>query len=175
MNETMKTLLARRSCRSFKPEQIGEEELAAVLEAGKYAPTGMGRQSPIFVVVQEKALREKISAMNAAPFGANGPKNDPFYGAPTVVLVLADRAMPTAVEDGSLAIGNMLNAAFSLGLGSCWIHRCREMFESEDGKAILAGLGIAGDYIGVGCCILGYPAVEPAPAKPRKEDFVYRL
>ena len=155
MNETMKTLLNRRSIRKYKSEQIKDEELNAVLEAGKYAPSGANQQSALFIVVQNKNVIEKLSKMNAAVMGKENI--DPYYGAPTIILVLADESKATPIEDASLALGNMYSAAYSLGIGSCWIHRTKEMFESEEGKALLKEWGIEGDYIGVGSCILGYP------------------
>ena len=169
MNETMTTLLNRRSIRAFKPEQITDEELNAVLEAGKYAPSGANQQSALFIVVQDRDTRETLSRMNRA---VNGGDSDPYYGAPTVVLVLADTSKVTPVEDASLALGNMFNAAHSLGLGSCWVHRERQMFESDEGKALLRKWGVEGDYVGVGSCILGYPDGEHPEAAPRKDDFV---
>lgn len=169
MNETMKTLLNRRCVRGYKAAQITDEELSAVLEAGKYAPSGANRQSAKFIVVQDAETLKVISRMNQAIAGAD---SDPYYGAPTVILVLADRATTTPVEDASLAVGNMLNAAYSLGLGSCWVHRTRQMFESDEGKALLRKWGVEGDYLGVGSCTLGYPAGEHPQAAPRKDDFV---
>lgn len=170
MNETLKTLLNRRSIRKFKAEQIKDEELNAVLEAGKYAPSGANQQSALFIAVQNKDTIKKISKMNAAVMGKENI--DPYYGAPTVILVLADKSKVTPIEDGSIAIGNMCNAAYSLGLGSCWIHRTKQMFETEEGKALLKEWGVQGDYIGVGSCILGYPDCEQPKAAPRKENFV---
>lgn len=170
MNETMNTLLNRRSIRKFKPDQIKDEELNAVLEAGKYAPSGANRQSPLFIVVQNKDAIKKIAKLNASFTG--NPDGDPYYGAPTVILVLADKSTVTPVEDASLALGNMFNAAYSLGLGSCWIHRTKQMFESEEGKALLKEWGVKGDYIGVGSCILGYPDCEHPEAAPRKDNYV---
>ena len=169
MNETLRTLLSRRCIRAYKPEQITDEELNAVLEAGKYAPSGANRQSARFVVVQDAETMKVISSMNQAIAGAD---SDPYYGAPTVILVLADRTTTTPVEDASLALGNMLNAARSLDLGSCWVHRTRQMFESDEGKALLKKWGVEGDYIGVGSCTLGYPDGEHPQAAPRKDDFV---
>ena len=134
MNETLQTLKNRRSVRSYLPEQIKDEELQQILEAGIYAPTGMGAQSPILVAVQDKETIAYLSKLNAAVMGST---SDPFYGAPTVVVVLADRSRGTCVEDGSLVIGNMLNAAASLGVGSCWIHRAKEVFDTPEGKALL--------------------------------------
>jgi nitroreductase len=162
--------LNRRSIRKYKAEQITEEELNAVLEAGKYAPSGAGQQSAIFIVVQNKEAIQKITKMNAAVMGKDV---DPYYGAPTIVLVLADKTKVTPVEDGSIAIGNMHNAAHSLGLGACWINRERQMFESEEGKLLLKEWGVEGDFIGVGSLILGYPDCEQPKAAPRKEKSVY--
>lgn len=169
MNDTLKTLLERRSYRKFRKELISDEELNAVLEAGKYAPSGANQQSALFIVVQEKEALKKIAAMNATVMGG---KTNPYYDAPTVILVLADKDKVTPVEDASLALGNMFNAAASLGLGSCWIHRTRQMFESAEGKALLQEWGIKGDYIGVGSCILGYPDCPKPEAAPRKENSV---
>lgn len=170
-NEVLSAIAARRSCRAYLPEQIKPEELQAVLEAGTWAPTEMNRQSPIIVVVQDKETRDKLSAMNAAVMGNNG---DPFYGAPTVLVVLADRNMSTHVEDGSLVLGNLLLAASSIGLGSCWINRAKEVFDTEEGKALLRKWGLDADrYRGIGNCILGYPAQGGIkPAAPRKPDYV---
>jgi nitroreductase len=170
MNETMKTLLNRRSIRKFKSEQIKDEELNAILEAGKYAPSGANQQSALFIVVQNKDVLKELSRMNAAVFGKSN--SDPYYGAPTVILVLADKTKVTPIEDASLALGNMYNAAYSLGIGSCWIHRTKQMFESEEGKALLKEWGVEGDYVGVGSCILGYPDCEQPKAAPRKDNFV---
>ena len=170
MNETIDTLMNRRSIRKFKSEQIKDEELNAILEAGKYAPSGGNQQSPIFIVVQNKDFLGKISKLNGIVMGKENI--DPFYGAPTVILVLADKSKVTPVEDASIALGNMLNAAYSLGVGSCWIHRVKQMFESEDGRTLLKDWGIEGDYIGVGSCILGYPDCEQPKASPRKDNSV---
>ncbi len=172
MKETLQDLLKRRSCRSYLPDPIPEEVLDRILEAGTFAPTGMGKQSPIMIAVTDKKVRDRLSRMNAEIMGAS---IDPFYGAPAVIIVLADKNIPTYLYDGSLVIGNLLNAAHALGIGSCWIHRAKEEFESKEGKEILRSLGIEGNYEGIGHCILGYPAVEPAEAAPRKEDYIYRI
>ena len=172
MNETLKTLKERRSCRSYKPDPIPADILDQILEAGTYAATGMGRQSPIMIAVTDQETRNRLSRMNADVMGAS---NDPFYGAPVVIIVLADRAVPTYLYDGSLVMGNLMNAAHSLGIASCWIHRAREEFDSAEGKAILKDLGIEGDYEGIGHCILGYAAQESKPAAPRKENYIYRI
>lgn len=171
MKETLQDLKTRRSCRNFKPGLIKEEELQAILEAGTYAPTGMGKQSPIMVVVQKPELVEKLSKMNAAVMGSTG---DPFYGASTVVVVLANRERPTYLEDGSLVMGNLMNAAHAVGVGSCWIHRAKEVFASEEGQALLKEWGITGDYVGIGHCVLGYEA-EVKEAAPRKENYIIRV
>ncbi len=168
----MNVLLERRSCRSFKPDLIPEGVLDQILEAGKFAATGMGRQSPIMIAVTDKALRDRLSQMNAAVMNRDG---DPFYGAPELIIVLADRKVPTYLYDGSLVMGNLMNAAYALGIGSCWIHRAKEEFDSKAGKALLKELGIEGDYEGIGHCILGYPDAPCRPAAPRKENYVYRV
>ena len=172
MNDAMKTLLERRSCRSYKPDPIPQETLDRILEAGTYAATGMGRQSPIMIAVTDKKVRDQLSRMNAAVMGAG---NDPFYGAPVVIVVLADRKVPTYLYDGSLVMGNLMNAAHALGIGSCWIHRAKEEFDSEEGRAILRSLGIEGDYEGIGHCVLGYEASLCRPAAPRKDNYIYRV
>lgn len=172
MNEVLNCLKERRSVRKYKKEQIKESELQQILEAGTYAPTGMGMQSPVMVVVQDAEMIEKLSKMNAAVMGMD---NDPFYGAPTVVIVLADASRPTYVEDGSLVMGNLLNAAYSIGVDSCWIHRAREVFATEEGKALLKQWGLEGNYVGIGNCLLGYRDCELPQAKPRKENYIYRV
>jgi nitroreductase len=171
-NETIQTIRSRRSCRAYKPEQITNEELEAVLGAGTYAASAMGKQSAKIVVVQDAATREKLSRMNAAIMGKDC---DPMYGAPTILVVLADANAKCAVQDGSLVMGNLMLAAASLGLGSCWINRAKEEFESEEGKALLKKWGIEGEWIGVGHCILGYPAGDLQPAAPRKSDYILKV
>lgn len=172
MAETLTTLKTRRSCRAYKPELIEEEKLNAIIEAGTYAATGMGRQSPIIIAVTDKEMRDKLSKMNAAIMGAN---SDPFYGAPELLIVLANKKVGTYIYDGSLVMGNMMNAAADLGVASCWVHRAKEEFESEEGKAILKKLGIEGDYEGIGHLVIGYPAKPDAEPAPRKADYVYRV
>ena len=168
MNETIKNLIERRSCRKYSTTQIKEEELNSVLKAGEYAPTGMGRQSPIILVLQNKEKVEKLSKLNAKIMGTN---KDPFYGAPTVLIVLADKNIGTYKEDGSLVLGNLMNAAYSIGLGSCWIHRAKEEFETDEGKELLKEWNIPENYVGIGHCVLGYPE-EKSEAKSRKEDYI---
>lgn len=171
-NETLDTIRSRRSCRSYLPTQITEEELSAVLEAGTYAASAMGRQSARILVVQDPADRALLTRMNAAVMGTD---SDPMYGAPTILVVLADANARNAVQDGSLVMGNLMLAAASLGLGSCWINRAREMFDTPEGKTLLRRWGVEGDWIGVGNCILGYPAADPKPAAPRKPDYILRV
>ena len=172
MAETLKVLESRRSCRAFKPDLIEDEKLKKIIEAGTYAATGMGKQSPIIIAVTNKELRDKLSVMNAKIMGQ--PEGfDPFYGAPELLIVLADKSMPTYVYDGSLVMGNLMNAAEDLGVNSCWIHRAKEEFESEDGKEILKSLGIEGDYEGIGHLVLGYASAPLKEAAPRKADYVY--
>lgn len=172
--EVLQAMQERRSCRAYLPRQVEAGELDAVLTAGTWAPTGMGAQSPVIVVVQDQATRQQLSRLNAAVTNAD---KDPFYGAPTVLVVLADKSRHTCVEDGSLVMGNLLLAAHAVGLGACWIHRAREVFASDEGKALLTRWGLDPErYIGVGHCILGYPAPggfrEP---KPRKADYVVQV
>ena len=173
MNEVLNCLETRRSVRKYLPKQIADAELNAILEAGIYAPTAMGRQSPKIVVLQKPEDIAELERMNAAVLG--NPDSHPFYGAPTVLVVLADAKAGTAVEDGSLVLGNLMNAAHALGVGSCWIHRAREEFASDEGKALLKRWGIEGDWVGVGHCILGYAAEPAVPAKPRKADYIVRV
>ncbi len=172
MAETLTTLKTRRSCRAYKPDRVEEDKLNAIIEAGTYAATGMGKQSPIIIVVENKEIRDKLSKMNAKIMGMD---IDPFYGAPELLIVLANKEIPTYVYDGSLVMGNMMNAAADLGVASCWIHRAKEEFESEEGKAILKDLGIEGDYEGIGHLVLGYEAKPAGDPAPRKADYIYKI
>ena len=173
MSETLKILESRRSCRSYKPELIEEEKLEAIIKAGTYAATGMGKQSPIIISVTNKEMRDKLSAMNAKIMGSEGM--DPFYGAPQLLIVLAKKEIPTHVYDGSLVMGNLMNAAADLGVDSCWIHRAKEEFESPEGKEILKKLGIEEEYEGIGHLVLGYAAAPLNAPVPRKENYVYNV
>ena len=171
-NQTLEVLKTRRAIRSYE-ERIPEKELLdKVLEAGTYAPTGMGAQSPIIVAVTDRQTRDRLAELNAAVMGGG---SDPFYGAPAVLVVLADRSVPTYLYDGSLVMGNLMNAAHAVGLGSCWIHRAKEVFDSEEGKALLKEWGIEGDYEGIGNCIIGYPKGEAPQPKTRKAGYVYHV
>ena len=169
-NVVLQALRTRRSCRNYKPEQITDEELQAVLEAGTWAPTAMGLQDPWIVAVQNPALLERISRMNREVWGRD---IDPFYGAPTYVLVFASdpEKWKNGVQDASLVLGNMMLAAHAIGLGSCWINREREMFATPEGRALMAELGLPEGLIGVGALALGYPAAPPRDPKPRKENY----
>ena len=170
MGEVFYNMLSRRSIRKFTDEMVPDEVIEKIIQAGTYAPTGMGKQSPIIIAVTNREVRDKLSALNASVMGGKG---DPFYGAPVVLVVLADKSIPTYLYDGSLVMGNLMNAAHDLGVGSCWIHRAKEEFASEEGKAILKELGIEGDYEGIGNCILGYADGPEPEAKPRKENYAY--
>lgn len=172
MNTTMNDLLTRRSVRSYTDQVPPKEVIEEICKAGTYAPTGMNRQAPIIIAVTNREVRDRLSKLNAAVLGTD---DDPFYGAPVVLVVLADTtAARTWKEDGSLVMGNLLNAAHAKGLGSCWIHRAKEVFETEEGKVILANLGIDADkYVGIGNCILGYVNGDYPEARPRKENYVY--
>ena len=172
MGETLEIIKKRRSVRGYKADMVPKDVLDKIIEAGTYAATGMGRQSPIIISVSNRELRDKLSAMNAKIMGKE-EGFDPFYGAPNVLIVLADKTMPTYLYDGSLVMGNLMLAAADLGVDSCWIHRAKEEFESEEGKVNLKELGITGDYEGIGHCVLGYAANEVPEAAPRKDNYVY--
>ena len=172
MNEIIKSLTERRSVRGYKKDPVPQDILDEILEAGKFAPSGMGMQGTMMVVSQNPDLVAKLSRMNAEVMGS---KADPFYGAPTVIIVFADSTQGTFVENGSLVMGNLMNAAHALGVDSCWIHRAREVFASEEGKKMKAGWGIPESYEGIGHCILGYRSGDYPVAKPRKDSFVVRV
>ncbi len=172
MNAVLENIRTRRSVRKYKPDMIPQEILDQILEAGTYAATGMGMQSPIILAVTNRKMRDRLSAMNAKVMGTD---SDPFYGAPVVLVVLADKSRGTYLYDGSLVMGNLMLAAHELGIASCWIHRAKEEFETPEGKDILASLGITGDYEGIGHCILGYADGPEPAAKPRKDSYVYYM
>ena len=173
MNETLQVLRGRRSVRAYQSRQLEDKALDAILEAGTWAPTGMNQQSPLMVVVQDEETVRYMERLNAAVMGR--PDAHPFYGAPTVVVVLADGNNYNWLRDGSLVMGNLMNAATSLGVGSCWINRAMEVFDSEEGKALLRKWGIPETYRGIGNCILGYPEGDiPAP-KARKADYIRKV
>ena len=167
--EALEALYTRRSIKAFTDEMPSQADIDKITKAGMAAPTGMGAQSPLIVVVKNKALRDELSRMNAEVMGTHA---DPFYNAPVIIVVLADKTRGTYMYDGSLVMGNMLNAAHAVGLGACWIHRAKEVFASERGKALLKEWGIEGDYEGIGHIALGYANMQPKPAKPRKDGYV---
>ena len=170
MNEVLEAIKTRRSVRKYKSDMVPQEVIERILEAGTYAATGMGQQSPIIITVTDQAVRDKLSAANAAVMGTD---SDPFYGAPVVLVVLADKAISNHVYDGSLVMGNLMLAAHAEGLGSCWINRAKQEFEMPEWKAFLRNLGITGDYEGIGHCIIGYTDGEEPEAAPRKKDYIY--
>jgi nitroreductase len=172
MNRIVELLTNRRSIRNYRTDQVDEGKIDEILQAGLYAPTGMNRQDVVFVAVTDKETRDRLSAINAEIMGTD---KDPFYGAPAVIVVLADRTSPTHVYDGALAMGNMMNAAYSLGLGSCWIHRAKETFETEEGRALLKKWGINSDVEGIGNCILGYTDDLEPKAAERKAGRIIKI
>lgn len=178
-NSTIKDIISRRSVKKYQDRAVEKELLEEIVKAGTYAPTGRNSQSPIIIAVTNKKMRDRLSRMNldiimGKNLTTSSGHSDPFYGAPVVLIVLAKKDVATRVYDGSLVMENMMVAANSLGLGSCWIHRAKEMFESEEGKLILRDLGITEEYEGVGNCIVGYAAENACkPQVPRKPDYVY--
>ncbi|MBE6717599.1 MAG: nitroreductase family protein [Ruminococcaceae bacterium] len=164
-------LLKRRSIRKYKDTPVPEELLDKILEAGTFAPTGMNRQTPVMVAVTNKEIRDILEKENAKVMGDETKK--PFYGAPAVIVVFYNPEVYTSFEDGCLVMGNLLNAAHAVGLGSCWIHRAKEMFNTSQGKELMKKWGIPENYIGVGNCIVGYPDETPE-AKPRKDGYIIK-
>lgn len=173
MNETVQTLIERRSCRKYKAEQVREEDLELILKAGTYAASGMGRQSAQMVVLQNADEIREVEKLNAGVMG--NPDGKPFYGAPTLVIVFADSSVRTCVQDGNLVIGNLMNAAWALHVDSCYINRAKEVFDSPEGKALMKKWGVADSMIGIGNVILGYGEPEGIkPAAARKDNFIIR-
>jgi nitroreductase len=194
MNETIKSIIERRSIRKFKQEQITDEELNLILSAGSYAPCAGGRQSPVMVVLQDKIIISKLGGINKRIFYQGLPPKiklkvsdeqpsiadddkiaSAFYDAPTLITVFAPKTYSYGIEDGSVMIENMILAAHSLGIGSCFIGRASTTFETEEGRVILEDWNIGDDYVAIGYCILGYPEGTPPKAKPRKEFVVKRI
>ena len=171
MNKTINDLISRRSIKKYKEDTIPQNILDEIIKAGTYAPTGMNKQSPIILAITNKDIRDKLSKLNASIMGID---SDPFYGAPVVLVVLADKNIPTYIYDGSLVLGNLMNAAYSLGIASCWIHRAKEEFDTVEGKEILKSLGISDNYVGIGHCILGY-SDEIKKESNRKDNYVYYI
>lgn len=174
MGQVIETIITRRSIRKFKSEMIPEELLNQIIEAGTYAATGMNKQSPIIIAITNKEVRDRISKMNQT-IGGWQEGFDPFYGAPVILIVLADKTWENRVYDGSLVMGNLMLSAHELGIGSCWIHRAKEEFETEEGKRMLESLGIQGEYEGIGHCAIGYVDGEYPPVPKRKENWVYYI
>ena len=178
MNQTINDIISRRSVKKYEDKPVPSELLEQIAKAGTYAPTGHNSQSPMIIVVTQKEMRDRLSRMNLEIIKGRGLQtssghSDPFYGAPAVLVVLARKDVPTRVYDGSLVMANMMTAANALGLGSCWIHRAKEMFETEEGKQILRDLGVTEEYEGIGNCIVGYAAADACkPQAPRKADYV---
>ena len=168
--EALEFIESRRSIRSYKQDAVPEDLIRQVVEAGTFAATGRGLQSPIIIAVTDRETRDRLSKLNADILGTDA---DPFYGAPVILIVLADGSIPTYLYDGSLVMGNLMLAAHALGLGSCWIHRAKEEFDSLEGKQILRDLGIEGNYEGIGHCIIGYIDGDVPEAKPRKDGWAY--
>lgn len=173
MNETVRVLKERRSIRKYKDKQITEEELNTILECGMYAPSGKNKQSGLIVVIQNKDLISKIAKINASFVNKEGL--NPFYDAPTLIIVFADKNISTYVQDGSAIITNMINAAYSIGVSSCWIHRAKETFETEEGKKLMKEWNIPSNYEGIGNCVLGYSDCENINPFPRKENYVIKV
>ncbi|MBQ0015942.1 MAG: nitroreductase [Bacteroidales bacterium] len=178
MNQTLECILSRRSVKKYADRQVPISLVEEIVKAGTYAPSGMNKQSAIILAVTNKELRDRLSRINSEIIMGRKQLDgetvsDPFYGAPVVLVVLAKKEIPTHLYDGSLVMENMMIAAQSLGLASCWIHRAKETFETEEGKQILASLGISDDYEGIGNCILGYADSNAVkPQAPRKKDYV---
>jgi len=174
MGEVLKAIRERRSIRRYKADMVPQEKLDQIIEAGLYSANGKGEQSTIIIQVTNRELRDKIAKMNAE-IGGWQEGFDPFYGAPAVLIVLGRKDWPTHVYDGSVVIGNLMLAAHDLGIGSCWIHRAKEEFETQWGKELLKSLGIEGEYEGIGHCVLGYAEGEAPQAAERKENRVFYI
>lgn len=170
MNECLKILQTRRSVKSYESTPVPQEMLNEVLKAGMNAPTGMNRQSPVMVAVTDPETVRYIGRLNAQILNSTA---DPFYGVPAVIIVFADSSISTFKEDGCLVMGNLLNAATSLGLGACWIHRAREVFETPEGKKLKEKWGLGSQYTGIGNCILGYPKETPEPKTHKTNYIIY--
>ena len=174
MNETIQNLISRRSCRAYTNTPVDSKALEEILKAGTYAPTGMGKQSPLMVVIETPETLEKVEKLNATVVG--NPEAHTFYGAPIAIVIFGDPTLPFGIADGNLVIGNLLNAANAVGVDSCYIWRAKESFESEEGQALKKEWGIPDHYVGIGNVILGYGAPggkKEAPA--RKDDYIRRV
>ncbi len=172
MKDAIETLLTRRSVRNFNGKPVPEDVLDTILKVGTFAPTAKGMQKPVIIAIKDRKVRDELAALNAKIMGREGI--DPFYGAPVVILVAVEK-YDLSVYDGASVIANMLDAAWALGLGSCWVHRAKEELETEFGKNLLKSLGLTGDYVGVGHVALGYFDGESPAPKPRKENYIYKI
>ncbi len=172
MNEIINAMIERRSCKCYKNDMVSKKDIEEIITAGLWAANGRGLQTPVIVAVTDKETRDKLSKLNAEVMGAC---SDPFYNAPVVLVVIAPKEHPNRVYDGSLVMGNLMLAAHSKGIGSCWIHRAKEVLETEEGKQILVDLGIEGEWEGIGNCVLGYVEGDLKEAQPRKDGRVYWL
>lgn len=175
--DALECLTTRRSCRAFTDQMPPRDVIARICEVGTYAPTGHGKQSPLIVAVTNRAMRDRLSRLNARIWSSLSPNHpaegfDPFYGAPVVLVVLADADVTTHFEDGCAVVTTLLNAAHACGLAACWVHRARQEFEGDEGRRLLADLGVEGNYVGIDHVVLGYPAKPLPPALPRKADYV---
>ena len=173
MNRTINDILQRRSIKKYNDRKVSEEDLDTILECGLYAPSGSNKQSAIMWAIEDKELIRKLEMMNAKVVGNDPERSHNFYGASVIIIVLADQKASTNVYDGSLVMANLMLAAKALGIGSCWINRSKQMFETQEGKALLEEHGIEGDYEGIGICLLGYYDEEPS-AKPRRENRIFK-
>lgn len=171
MEATLQDLMTRRSVRSYTDEMPPRDVIEDILKAGMNAPSGKNRQSAIIIAVTNREIRDKLSRLNAVVIGRDD--FDPFFGAPVVLVVLADTSVYTWKEDGVLVMGNLLNAAHAKGLGCCWVHRAREVFMIEEGKQLLRDLGIPEKYEGIGNCVIGYMKGDYPEAMPRKKNYIY--
>jgi len=173
MNEVVRVLKERRSIRKYQEKQITEGELNTILECGVHAPSGKNKQSSLIVVIQNRELISKIAKINGSFVNKVGL--NPFYDAPTLIIVFGDKNISTYKEDGSAIITNMINAAYSIGVSSCWIHRAKETFETDEGKKMMEEWGISSDYEGIGNCVLGYADCEIPKPFPRKDNYIIRV
>lgn len=172
MNEVIDAMKKRRSVRKFKSDMPPKSDIEQIIEAGLYAASGKNMQSAKIIAITDKTLRDEISALNCK-IGGWDEGFDPFYNAPVILLVIADKTFPTSIYDGSLVMGNLMLAAHSLGLGSIWIHRAKEECETPEIKKLLADLGIEGEWEGIGHCAVGYADVDTSKILERKPDRVY--
>ena len=170
MNDVTKVLCERRSIRKFKPDQIPSDVLNEILKCGTFAPSGKNMQSAKIVVIRNKKLISEIAKVNGS--FVNKPGLNPFYDAPTLIIVFANKNISTYIEDGSAVISNIINGAFSLGVDSCWVHRAYETFQTEFGKSLMKKWGLSDEYVGIGNVVLGYRDMILPPPSPRKEGFI---